>query len=113
MWIEIITTAVTASVATHLGPRAYHLLVGKFVKVKAPEAEIRLGNYIESIDRSEGAPTFKLKVAPACQKTYMGNDRGIVVGPKGDPAEWDIDLEEGFNPDVKFAVIPPDYGKND
>jgi hypothetical protein len=128
MWIEIITTAVTTAAATHWGPKAYELLVGKFVKVKAkvtPDSAVLMGRYIESVSKKDGASTiFKLKVTPAQQKTRMGE--GGYTGPKG-PADprplvwvsdnadnvdpnWEIDLnEESPKVDVKFAVVPPDY----
>jgi hypothetical protein len=111
MWVEIITTAVTAAVATHLGPRAYHLLVGKLVRVKAPvkSTEVRLGSYIESVDQSEEGVNFKLRVAPACQKTLLGSSRMPVSNLDPTTQDWEIDLEE----DAKFAVIPPDYENKD
>lgn len=77
MWLEIISTAVVTSVATHLAPHAYSFLKGKFVRVKpveVPSGPPPLGRVVD-FDRE--TKVFKIKAAPARQHTLLGNNNNL------------------------------------
>jgi hypothetical protein len=63
MWLEILSTAVASSVATHFAPTAYHYLKGRFVSVK---------------DKGH-TPAWHgaapIKVSPPVQRTLLGGGR--------------------------------------